>query len=475
MVFLPELSGYRVLDKIYDGSRTLVYRGVRVIDDAKVVIKLLKNSYPTFSELVHFQNQHTLTQSLKTPGIVQSYCLEPCHNGFALILEDFGGISLADYAKSAPLPLGQFFPIALQIVEALEVLYQHHLIHKDIKPQNILINPSTLQVKLTDFSIASLMPREVQAVQNPNGLEGTLAYMSPEQTGRMTRGVDYRTDFYSLGVTFYELLTGRLPFESQDPLELVHAHLSQSPPSPTQINPALPLPLSHLLLKLMAKGAEERYQSWQGLKADLESFQQQWEALGTIANFQLGRWDSSDRFLIPEKLYGRESEVQVLLTAFESVVLQNSCQMILVSGASGIGKTAAIQEIHQPVVQQHGYFIRGKFEQFKRNLPFSAIVQALRQWFVQLLTEREEAVKKWRNHLTEVLGKSGRVLTQVVPELEQIIGVQPLVPELPPEAAQNRFNLLLDQLIRAEVTIPSSCFSMICNGLMRLLCISWND
>jgi diguanylate cyclase (GGDEF)-like protein len=422
------------------------------MDDAKVVIKLLKNAYPTFSELVHFQNQYTLTQSLKTPGIIQSYCLEPCHNGFALIMEDFGGISLADYAKSAPLPLSQFFPIALQIIQALEALYQQHLIHKDIKPQNILINPSTLEVKLTDFSIASLLPREVQAVQNPNGLEGTLAYMSPEQTGRMNRGVDYRTDFYSLGATFYELLTGRLPFESQDPLELVHAHLSKHPRCPTQINSALPLPLSHLILKLMAKVAEDRYQSWQGLQVDLEDFRQQWEALGTIANFQLGRQDSSDRFLIPEKLYGREGEVQVLLTTFESVVLRNSCQMILVSGASGIGKTAVIQEIHQPVVQQRGYFIRGKFEQFKRNLPFSAIVQALRQWFGQLLTEPEAEVRKWHNHLTEVLGKSGRVLTQVLPELEQIIGVQPLVPELPPEAAQNRFNLLLDLLIRALTT-----------------------
>ncbi|MCY7282664.1 MAG: protein kinase, partial [Cyanobacteria bacterium CAN_BIN43] len=180
----PELIGYQVLDKIYDGSRTVVYRAVRVIDGTKVVIKLLKNVYPNSSELVHFRNQYTLTQSLKSPGIIQSYCLEHCQNGFALVMEDFGGISLADYVKSAPLSLRQFFPIALQIVQTLEVLYQQRLIHKDIKPPNILINPDTLQVKLTDFSIASLLPREVEELYTVNVLEGTLAYMSPEQTGR---------------------------------------------------------------------------------------------------------------------------------------------------------------------------------------------------------------------------------------------------------------------------------------------------
>jgi diguanylate cyclase (GGDEF)-like protein len=455
MVPLPELNGYRVLEKIYDGSRTLVYRGVRVIDDTKVVIKLLKNTYPTFSELVQFQNQYTLTQSLKNSGIIQSYCLEPCHNGLALVMEDFGGISLSNYVssygKSTPLPLSQFFPIAQQIVQTLEVLYQNHLIHKDIKPQNILINPSTLEVKLTDFSIASMLPKEAQSLHNPNILEGTLAYISPEQTGRMNRGVDYRTDFYSLGVTFYELLTGGLPFESQDPLELVHAHLTQHPACLTEINSALPLALSNLVFKLMAKVAEDRYQSWRGLQADLGYCRQQWEALGAIPGFQLGRQDSSDRFLIPEKLYGREEEVRLLMTTFESVVLRDSCQMILVSGDSGIGKTAVIQEIRQSVVQRRSYFAQGKFEQFKRNTPFSAIVEALRQLMTQLLMEREAILKEWQTKFIEVLGKSGRVLTQVLPELEQIMGAQPIVPELPPEAAQNRFNLLLDLLIRSLV------------------------
>ncbi len=447
MVSSPELIGYRVLDKIYDGSRTLVYRAIRVLDDTKVVIKLLKNLYPNCSELIHFRNQYTLTQSLKSPGIIQSYCLEHCQNGFALVMEDFGGISLADYVKSAPLPLHQFFPIALQIVQTLEVLYQQRLIHKDIKPQNILINPNTLEVKLTDFSIASLLPKEVQELHTVNVLEGTLAYMSPEQTGRVNRGIDYRTDFYSLGVTFYELLTGRLPFRSQDPLELVHAHISQHPPAPTQVIPTLPLAISHLVLKLMAKAAEDRYQSCQELQADLEHCRQQWETLGDIPIFKLGRQDRCDRFSLPKKLYGRDGEVEALLTAFEEVLLGSS-QLVLVSGASGVGKTAVVQEIHQPVVQQHGYFIQGKFDQFKRDVPFLGIVQALRQLMTQLLTENEAVIQAWRTRIVAALGESGGVLTQVLPELEQIIGVQLIVPELSPNATRNRFDLLFEQFIR---------------------------
>jgi diguanylate cyclase (GGDEF)-like protein len=446
MVSSPNLGGYRVLDKIYDGSRTVVYQGIRTSDHTKVVIKLLKNTYPTFSELVHFRNQYTLTQTLKDPGIVQSHSLEHCNNGYALVMEDFGGISLANYAQSAPLSLDQFFPIALQIIQTLEVLYRQRVIHKDLKPQNILINPNTLEVKLTDFSIASLLPREVQEIHSPNTLEGTLAYMSPEQTGRMNRGIDYRTDFYSLGITFYELLTGQRPFQSQDPLELVHAHISQIPLPPTHHSPALPQPLSQLVLKLMAKMAEDRYQSVQGLKVDLEQCQQQWDAHREITAFELATQDRSDHFSIPEKLYGRDAEVQSLLAAFEQ--LPGLSPLILISGTSGIGKTAVIQEIHKPIVQRQGYFAQGKFDQFQRNIPFSAIVQAFRELIKQLLTEGEEKVQQWRSQLIASLGDKGQVLIDVIPELEQIIGIQPSVQNLPAEVVQNRFNLLFDQFIQ---------------------------
>ena len=260
-------------------------------------------------------------------------------------MEDYGGISLANYLTAAGLEktgkitdnLTDFFHIALQIVTTLEGLYRCRIIHKDIKPQNILINPQTKQVKLIDFSIASLLPRETQEIQNPNQLEGTLAYISPEQTGRMNRGIDYRTDFYSLGVTFYELLTGQLPFQSTDPMELVHSHIARKAIPPIVVNPAIPQILNDIVMKLMAKTAEERYQSAYGLEWDLEICWQQWQKSQAILPFELGHRDISQRFSIPEKLYGREAEVETLLAAFERVAAGQRKSEVSSSGWSFSG------------------------------------------------------------------------------------------------------------------------------------------
>ena len=221
--------GYHINEQIYAGNRTLVYRGFRTSNGQPVAIKVLRNDFPRFNELVHFRNQYVIAKNLEIPGSVKAYSLETYHNHYALVMEDFGGISLSSYlaslvfASNEPLeglPLNEFIPIAIQIANSLDGLYRHHVIHKDLKPANILINPTTKEVKLIDFSIASLLPRETQEIQNPNVLEGTLPYISPEQTGRMNRGIDYRTDFYSLGVTFYELLTRQLPFQTDEPIEL---------------------------------------------------------------------------------------------------------------------------------------------------------------------------------------------------------------------------------------------------------------
>ncbi len=226
------IPGYKISEELYNGSRTLVYRAIRATDSLPVVIKLLKNPYPSFSELLSFCNQYSIAKNLNSPLIIQTYCLEAYQNAYALIMEDFGGISLAEWkAKGKKKFLQEFLAIAIALCKTLDILYHERIIHKDIKPSNILINPETKQVKLIDFSIASLLPRETQAIVNPNVLEGTLAYISPEQTGRMNRGIDYRTDFYSLGVTFYELLTGELPFQSNDAMELVHCHIAKKPPA----------------------------------------------------------------------------------------------------------------------------------------------------------------------------------------------------------------------------------------------------
>ncbi len=456
----PDLLGYHIAEELYRGTRTLVYRGRRTSDQQPVTIKFLRNEFPNFSELVQFRNQYTIAKNLDWSYIIKPLALEVYGNGYALIMEEFGGISLSDYlrtfleenSQSKDLPLGEFLSIAIQLTKALHALYQNRIIHKDIKPANILINPQTKQIKLIDFSIASLLPKETQEIQNAKDLEGTLVYLSPEQTGRMNRGIDYRSDFYSLGITFYELLTGTLPFSSEDPMELVHCHLAKEPPSVnsqrlTANREEIPQAISDIVMKLMAKNAEDRYQSALGIQHDLEICLAQLQTTGTIKPFEIGKRDISDRFLIPEKLYGRETEINQLLNAFDRIA-NGSTEMMLVAGFSGIGKTAVVNEVHKPIVRQRGYFIKGKYDQFQRNIPFSAFVQAFRDLMGQLLSEPDEQLQTWKSNILEALGDNGQVLIDVIPELENIIGKQPPAIELSGTAAQNRFNLLFQKFVQ---------------------------
>ncbi len=452
---IADLSGYEITEQLYAGTRTLVYRGIRTRDQYPVVIKLLRNQYPPFNELVQFRNQYTIAKNLDFPHIVKPLTLEVYQNSYALVMEDFGGVSLPTYLQTATnqtqsfqaLPLAEFLQVAIQLTDIIHYLYQNRVIHKDIKPANILINPDTKEIKLIDFSIASLLPRETQEIQNPNILEGTLAYLSPEQTGRMNRGIDYRSDFYSLGVTFYELLTGKLPFISDDPMKLVHCHLAKPSIPIHQITPEIPLILSQVVSKLMAKNAEKRYQTALGLKHDLEICLVQLQKTAKIEDFELGKRDISDRFTIPEKLYGREKEVDHLLAAFERVST-GSTEMMLVAGFSGMGKTAVVNEVHKPIVRQRGYFIKGKYDQFQRNIPFSAFVQAFRDLMGQLLSESDTQLQTWKTQILAAVGDNGQVLIDVIPELEGIIGAQPPATELSGSAAQNRFNLLMQKFVQ---------------------------
>ncbi len=452
---LIALTGYQIAEIVYQSQRTLVYRGQRLYDQMPVIIKLLWSEYPSFSELVQFRNQYTITKNFDIDGIVKPYNLENYRNSYALIMEDFGGISLKDWGlgkKNLPITnfLSEFLFIAIQIAQILDELHRHRVIHKDLKPTNILINPETKHVKLTDFSIASLLLRETQEILTPKVLEGTLAYLSPEQTGRMNRGIDYRSDFYGLGVTFFELLTGQLPFQSHDPMELVHCHIAKQPPRVYSINPSIPPILSDIIGKLMAKNAEDRYQNALGLKHDLEKCQHRWKA-GRMDSFELGQRDICDRFIIPEKLYGREAEVRTLLNAFERVS-QGTTEIMLIAGFSGIGKTAVVNEVHKPIVRQRGYFIQGKFDQFQRNIPFYAFLQAFRDLMKQLLSESDRQLEHWKSKILSTLGENGQVIIEVIPELERIIGPQPQIAQSSGSAAQNRFNRLFQKFIHVFTT-----------------------
>ncbi|MBW4682893.1 MAG: AAA family ATPase [Microcoleus vaginatus WJT46-NPBG5] len=461
------VAGYTLDEKIHSSAKTLIYRGRRDSDQTPVIIKVLDTEYPTLTELIRFRNQYAITKNLDVAGIVKPLSLENLRYGFALILEDFGAKSLKDYLTLNPITLKEFLKVAIQIVKPLEGLHHNRIIHKDIKPQNILINPETFEVKITDFSISSLLPRETQSLSNPNFFEGTLAYMSPEQTGRMNRGIDYRTDFYSLGVTFYEMLTGQLPFLPTDPMELVHCHIAKQPVPAIDINPAIPPEISDIVMKLMAKIAEDRYQSAGGILADLEICLTQLEVSGRIESFVIGKQDISERFQIPEKLYGREAEIELLMAAFDRVsgsladkndetqvnIERNllgagKTEMMLVAGYSGIGKSALVNEVHKPIVRQRGYFISGKFDQFKRNIPFASLIEAFRDLMRQLLTENQLKITTWKESLAQALGENGQVIIEVIPEVELLIGRQPPVAELGAIESQNRFNLVFQNFIR---------------------------
>ncbi len=454
-----QLPGYRVVEELYRDAKTIVYRAERTDDrldeqSRSVTLRVLSSTYPSDRDLLEFRHQYTIAKNLDLPGIARHYSLEEHGRGYALVLEDFGGISLAGSGERGiiiDLLVVDVLGIGIQLAEILHGLGQQRIIHKDIKPGNILIHPVTKQVKLIDLRIASLLARETQEIVNPNRVEGTLAYLSPEQTGRMNRGVDYRTDFYALGVTLYELLTGELPFESEDPISLIHCHLAQLATPIHLVNSAIPVTLSQIVAKLMAKNVDDRYQTALGIRSDLEQCLHQCQGIDLGTEFQLAKRDISNRFLIPERLYGREQEVQILLDAFERVNTGSS-ELLLVAGCSGIGKTAVINEIHKPIVRQRGYFIKGKFDQFNRNIPFSAFIKAFRDLIGQLLGETDVQIANWHRQILAAVGENGQVLIEVIPELEKIIGAQLPVPELLGAAAQNRFNLLFQRLIEVFTT-----------------------
>ena len=444
---LPQIRGYTILSQMCLSDRAIVYRAVRDRDRQSVIIKVLRSVQPSQTELIQILNQYTISLHLPIPGIAAPLGLEPFHNSYAFVMEDCGSISLKEYLKTHSLSLVQILNLAIQLAQILHDLADRRVIHKDIKPANILIHPTTQQIKLIDFGIASLLPKETAQIVTINQLEGTLAYLAPEQTGRMNRGVDYRADFYALGVTLYELLTHQLPFSSDDPIELVYCHLAQQPTAISQLCPALPLVLSDIVSKLLAKNAEDRYQTALGLKYDLELCLSQWQQRAQIDRFAIATHDLGDRFSIPEKLYGREAEVQTLLSAFERVAQGNS-ELILVSGFSGIGKTAIINEVHKPITRQQGFFISGKFDQFNRNIPFAAFVQAFRQLMGNLLTLSDAQLQIWKSKILAALGDNAQVMIEVIPELEPIVGSQPPALELTGSAAQNRFNLLFQKFVR---------------------------
>ncbi|WP_392530690.1 AAA family ATPase [Nostoc sp. C117] len=440
------IKKYQILQQIYESDNSLVYQGILKPDNQPIILKILKENYPNPSELNRYKQEYEITRSMNADGIIKAYSLERYQNSLVMFLEDFGGSSLKILISERQFLLEEFLTIALKITESLAAVHNANIIHKDINPSNIVYNPETRQVKIIDFGISTRLSRENQTIRNPNQLEGTLAYIAPEQTGRMNRGIDYRSDFYSLGITFYQLLTNQLPFETTDPMELVHCHIAQQPDAPHQRISSIPLMVSNIVMKLLAKIQEERYQSTRGLKADLENCLYLLQTLGKIKHFSLGCQDISEKFQISQKLYGREQEISQLLTTFERVS-EGTTEIILVSGYSGIGKSALVNEIHKPITHRRGYFIHGKFDQLQRDIPYAAITQAFSELIRQLLSESEITLQTWKDKILEALGNSGQIIIDVIHDLEKIIGKQPPIEQLGATEAQNRFNLFFERFI----------------------------
>ncbi|MGB7710505.1 MAG: AAA family ATPase [Microcoleus sp.] len=440
------LPGYKITEVVQLGVKSIIYRAVRESNQASVIIKTLNSEYPTIEQITRLRHEYKISSNLKIEGIIKPYSLEKYKNSFALILEDCGGQSLRQHLAGKSMKIQKFLPLAIQGAQTIGEVHQNQIIHKDIKPSNMIVTPDFKQVKITDFSMATRLSREVHQNSNTAVLEGTLAYISPEQTGRMNRDLDYRTDLYSLGITFYEMLTGELPFNSTDPLELIHSHIAVMPVPPHQLNNEVPQIVSSIVMKLLAKNAEDRYQSAFGVKADLETCLNQLQTTGKIENFRPGKLDKSGQFLIPQKLYGRTKEVADLMAAFDRVSFGKT-EMVLVSGYSGIGKTSVVSEVHKPIIRQRGYFIAGKFDQFKRDIPYAAITQAFESLMQQLLTKSSEELTIWKEKLLSRLGKNGGIIIDIVPAVELIIGSQPAVPQLGPTESQNRFNRLFKEFM----------------------------
>ncbi len=443
------ITGYEIIGKIYESHISEIYRAVRNEGKDPVVLKLHAKKRPGPQEIAQYKNEYRIARALQgLSGVIQVYGLEKYQNGLVLITEDIQGESLKFLMESVEFSLEESLARAIQICAGLGEIHAAHVIHKDINPSNIVVNLHSGILKIIDFGISTDMAHEDTTLVNPSILDGTLPYMSPEQTGRMNCHIDYRTDYYSLGVTLYELFTRKLPFETSDPLELVHSHIAVTPKSPIKINPALPEAVSNVIMKLLAKNPGSRYQSALGIRSDLEICLRRIREHATVQTFKLACSDVPERFEIPQKLYGRDADTESLLAAFTRVA-EGGKEITLVTGEAGIGKTVLVQEVYRPVTGRRGYFVSGKFDQFGRNIPHSAVIAACRELVSQILTESRESLSDWKSRFLAALGNAGQVIAEVLPEIELIVGPQPEVIELGHIEAQARFRIVFQKFMRA--------------------------
>lgn len=442
-------TGYHSSALIYESDRTHVYRAVRDADQQSVILKTPAQAYPSQAELARYQQEHALLSKVASSGVIRTYGMERYKNGLMLILEDCGGLSLKQILQERSVSLIEVLIVGIQIAEQLHHIHDARVVHKDINPANILLMPTSQQVRLIDFGLATEVAHElIPDGQDLRLLVGTLPYLAPEQTGRVNHYVDYRADFYALGITLYELLTQQLPFEGHDLLELVHCHIAKTPPTPTEIDDQIPEMVSQLVMKLIAKDPDDRYQSAWGLRQDLQACLTQWKTAEKITSFELAAKDIPQQFSLSQKLYGRELAQSILQTAYA-----DSCQgqtvLTLISGSSGMGKSTMIQSIKSSIYQQNGHFLAGKFEQLQQQQrPYRALSMALSHWVEHILTLPETQFQQWRDRLAIALGPNGGLMVDFIPVLDTLMGPQPRLPDLPPTESVQRFEWVFLSFMR---------------------------
>jgi len=444
------VRGYTLRGAIKATSTNLLFHAVRDHDGLPLILKMPMTSSPGPRESERYRREFGILQRLHdVRGVTRVHACEQIQDRPVLLLESVEGVPLSELTGE-PLEVERVLELAISLATTLAALHRRGIIHKDIKPSNIIVTPSG-ETCLIDFGIATLQLVEHVEASLASLIEGTLAYMSPEQTGRMNRSVDYRTDLYSLGITLYELLAGGRPFHGRDALEWFHAHMALAPPSLRERRSDLPPVLSAIVLKLLAKVAEERYQSAEGLKADLERCR---DALrrGRHEDFPLGMHDFPSRFQLPQRLYGRDAHAATLLQGFERVAQGGRPELFLVRGYSGIGKSSVVHELHKPVVRRRGFFLSGKFDQFQQATPYATLAQALRGLTQQLLASTDEELARWRAHLHEACEGQSQLLVDVVPQLELVVGKLPPVQELPPNESQQRLHRVFRKFLGVFAT-----------------------
>ncbi|MDQ3231322.1 MAG: AAA family ATPase, partial [Pseudobdellovibrionaceae bacterium] len=449
-----QIPGYDIHQKIYDSANSLIYRGIRREDGRPVILKRPKKEIPSADDLARSYHEFELLNSLTIGGVPKVFEFFQQGSDVCLITEDVGGHALSDISALGTLPMPLVIRLFIRYIQILGEIHRLNIIHRDINPSNLVWNQEQNIASIIDFGIAKKLSHMVSASGSDDGLEGTLHYIAPEQTGRINRTADYRSDYYSLGATLFEMVCGETPFQASDRMELIHAHIARMPLNPHTINPKVPMNLGRVILKMMAKNPEERYQSSAGIRYDFERCAQEIEDGQEHGEFELGTADVSERLTFPAQLFGRSKEFHRLLELFIDASKGNR-RAVFIKGPAGIGKSRLVQELIPHMASHHCQLIKGEFTQRQSNIPYSGLVQPLRTFIERILCGSEKQIDFWRGRIVDVLGPNGKLLTGLMPELLDLLGEQTQVPQLSPDEEQNRFRIVFTKFF-ACLSTPSN-------------------